>query len=46
MRSLHFLYSAYAATWLIHLTYIGILLRTYVRLRKESREIARKDGGV
>ncbi len=40
MRSLHFLYSAYAATWIIHLSYIGILLRMYARLRKQSGEAA------
>ncbi|MEY2412603.1 MAG: hypothetical protein QOD84_1209 [Acidobacteriaceae bacterium] len=40
MRSLHFLYSAYAATWVIHLSYIVILLRMYARLRKQSGELA------
>ncbi len=40
MRSLHFLYLAYGATCIIHLAYIGILLRTYGRLRRQSREAA------
>lgn len=38
MRSLHFLYTAYAATWIIHLTYIGILLKMAGRLRREFNE--------
>ncbi len=38
MKSVNFLYSAYAATWIIHLAYVGILLRMYSRLRKQSLE--------
>lgn len=32
---MNYLYAAYAATWIIHITYLGILARRYVRLRKE-----------
>jgi CcmD family protein len=39
---MNFLYAAYAATWVIHLTYLGTLLRRYLRLRKEVEEVKRK----
>ena len=35
MNSSSYLYAAYGATWMIHLTYVGILARKYLRLRKE-----------
>jgi len=34
-----YLYAAYIATWVIHLTYIGSLVRRYNRLRKEIQEL-------
>ena len=34
-----YLYAAYFATWLIHLAYIGSLVRRYNRLRREIREL-------
>ena len=34
-----YLYAAYAATWIIHITYLGILARRYARLRKEIQEL-------
>jgi len=34
-----YLYAAYIATWLIHLTYIGSLVRRYNRLRREIGEL-------
>jgi len=37
-----FLYAAYAATWVIHVIYLGSLLRRYVRLRKDVEELRRK----
>ena len=43
MKSLHFLYAAYSATWIIHLSYIGILLRMSAHLRKEFKEFERAD---
>jgi hypothetical protein len=36
---MNFLYSAYAATWIIHITYLGILVRRYQRLRVEIEEL-------
>jgi len=33
-----YLYAAYVATWAIHITYLGTLLRRYIRLRNEIAE--------
>ena len=30
-----FLYAAYAATWIIHITYLTTLVRRYARLKRE-----------
>jgi CcmD family protein len=30
-----FLYAAYAATWIIHITYLSTLVRRYKRLQRE-----------
>ena len=37
-----FLYAAYAATWIIHISYLAILLRRYTRLRNEIQELNQK----
>jgi len=34
-----YLYAAYIATWVIHLAYIGSLVRRYNRLRREIQEL-------
>jgi CcmD family protein len=39
---MNFLYAAYAATWIIHLTYLGLLARRYTRLRSEIEELKKK----
>jgi len=39
---MNFLYAAYAATWIIHITYLGILARRYTRLRSEIEELKKK----
>ena len=39
---MNYLYAAYAATWIIHIIYLGTLARRYSRLRKEIEEIGRK----
>lgn len=39
---MNYLYAAYAATWIIHITYLGILTRRYARLRKEIQDLKRK----
>jgi len=38
---MNFLYTAYAAVWIIHLAYVGHLVRRYVRLRKEIDELGK-----
>lgn len=35
----YYLYAAYAATWIIHITYLSIVSRRYARLRKELEEL-------
>ncbi|HZR56306.1 MAG TPA: CcmD family protein [Terriglobales bacterium] len=42
MNSIHYLKAAYAATWIIHLTYISILYRRYRRLRREIDQLKGK----
>ena len=37
-----YLYAAYILTWLIHIAYLGSLVRRYTRLRKEIEELAKK----
>jgi len=32
-------YVAYGATWLIHILYLGILVRRFARLRQELTEL-------
>jgi CcmD family protein len=36
-----YLYAAYIATWVIHLGYIGSMVRRYRRLRHEMEELKR-----
>ncbi|MGH9515324.1 MAG: hypothetical protein ACRD3P_06560 [Terriglobales bacterium] len=38
MNSMHYLYAAYIATWVIHGTYLTILVRKYSRIRKEMEK--------
>jgi CcmD family protein len=38
---MNFLYAAYAATWIIHITYLTTLVRRYSRLRKEIDELGK-----
>jgi len=33
-----YLYAAYIATWVIHIVYLGTLLRRYIRLRNDITE--------
>ncbi|HZQ24088.1 MAG TPA: hypothetical protein VFA89_14955 [Terriglobales bacterium] len=37
-----FLYAAYAATWVIHIVYLGTVLSRYTKVRKEFDELKRK----
>ncbi len=41
MNSVKFLYAAYTATWLIHVFYIGTLVRRYARLRERQKELGK-----
>jgi CcmD family protein len=41
MNSIKFLFAAYIATWVIHGTYLGTLVRRFSRLKKESAELHR-----
>lgn len=36
---MNFLYTAYAATWIIHIGYLAFLLRRYIRLRNKIQEL-------
>ena len=37
-----YLYAAYISTWVIHIAYLGYLLRRYSGLRKEIEELKRR----
>ncbi|HXY16458.1 MAG TPA: CcmD family protein [Terriglobales bacterium] len=37
-----YLYAAYVITWLIHIGYLGTLVRRYSRLRNEMEELKRQ----
>ena len=39
---MNFLYAAYAATWIIHIVYVGILVSQYSSLRDEIKELNSK----
>ena len=37
-----YLYAAYTATWIIHITYLIFLVRSYTKVRREMEELSRK----
>ena len=40
MRSgIPYLFAAYAVTWIIHITYLGTIVRRYSRLKREIEEL-------
>jgi CcmD family protein len=41
MNATHYLYAAYAATWIIHLAYLGTLVRRYKSLRDRVRDFGK-----
>jgi CcmD family protein len=41
MNSIKFLFAAYIATWIIHGTYLGTLVRRFSRLKKELDELGK-----
>ena len=42
MNGIKFLFAAYIATWLIHLLYIGSLVRRFSRLRQQFKELGKR----
>jgi CcmD family protein len=42
MNSVHYLYAAYIATWIIHGTYLAILVRKYSKIRREMESLQKK----
>jgi hypothetical protein len=36
MRANPYLFAAYVATWIIHITYLAMIARRYSRLRQET----------
>lgn len=41
MNAIKFLFSAYVATWLIHVFYIGTIVRRFGKLRQQLREMGK-----
>ena len=41
MKSETFLYAAYIVTWMIHIGYLGTLVRRYSLLKREIKELER-----
>ena len=37
-----YLYAAYAATWIIHITYLATIARRYTKLRDKMAELKKK----
>jgi CcmD family protein len=41
---MNFLYAAYAATWIIHVAYLSILVQRYRHLQREIEDLKKKPG--
>jgi hypothetical protein len=39
---MNYLYAAYAATWVIHITYLWTVTRRYKRLRQKMQELQKR----
>jgi hypothetical protein len=39
---MNYLYAAYIATWVIHIAYLGHVLRSYTRVKNELEELKKK----
>jgi CcmD family protein len=39
MRENPYLFAAYAATWVIHITYLTTIVRRYARLKREIEQL-------
>jgi len=42
MNAIKFLFAAYILTWVIHVFYLGTIVRRFSRLREELRELGKK----
>lgn len=42
MKDIYYLYAAYAATWIIHIAYLGTVVRRYQRLQDKVAELKKK----
>jgi CcmD family protein len=42
MNAVKFLFAAYIATWVIHLFYIGTIMRRFSKLRQQLRELGKE----
>jgi CcmD family protein len=42
MSGTYYLFAAYAATWIIHSTYLAMIVRRYSRLKREKKETGRR----
>ena len=40
---MNYLYAAYSATWIIHITYLGILVLRYRRLQREIENLRKEN---
>jgi len=38
-----YLFAAYAATWIIHIAYLGTIVSRYSRMKREIAELKRPD---
>lgn len=41
MNAVKFLFAAYIATWVIHVFYLGTLVRRFKHLRRQMRELGK-----
>ncbi|HEV2402523.1 MAG TPA: CcmD family protein [Candidatus Sulfotelmatobacter sp.] len=42
MNAVKFLFAAYIATWVIHVSYLGTLVSRYKRLRQQMKELGKE----
>jgi len=42
MNAVKFLFAAYIATWVIHVFYVGTLVRRFSRLRQQLKELGKE----
>ncbi|MFZ0825027.1 MAG: CcmD family protein [Terriglobales bacterium] len=42
MRGNPYLFAAYAVTWIIHIAYLGTIVRRYARLKREIADLKKK----